>query len=122
VPVIIASKTRHTGAVTPPALGAETTIIEIAPQADDYIVEGYIDLRNLQPVDTLQVIEYMAVDGTNYGPFLIATFFGEQREPVARIHSKILVYSMKYKLTVTQQTGAPKTIPYAIIVEVLGTA
>jgi hypothetical protein len=122
MPVVIASKTRYADVVTPPEIGAETTVIEIAPQTDDYIVEGYLDLRNLEPVDTLQIIEYIAVDGTNYGPFLIATFFGQQREPVVRVHSKMLAYSMRYKLTVTQQTGVPKSIPYAIIVEVLGTA
>jgi hypothetical protein len=121
MPVIIASKTRHTGTVTPPEIGAETTVIEIGPQADDYIVEGYLDLRNLEPQDTLEVNEYMAVDGTNYGLFLPATFFGQQRAPVVRTHSKMLTYNMKYKLTVTQTTGVPKTIPYVFIVEVLGT-
>jgi hypothetical protein len=122
MPVIIASKSRYVGNVTPPAKGVETTVIEINPQQDDYIVEGYLDLRNLAPADILQVTEYMAVDGANYGPFLIATFFGSQRQPIVRIHSKMLAYNMKYKLTVTQQEGSLKTIPYAIIVEVLGTA
>ena len=44
MPVVVASKTRLYGSVTPPALNVEATVVEVGAQEDDYIVEGYIDL------------------------------------------------------------------------------
>jgi hypothetical protein len=122
MPIIIASKTRYSGSVTPPSLNTETTVIEITAQSDDYMVEGYLDLGALASEDTLVVKEYMAVDGVNYRTIYTVTYLGPVSDPIIRFHTKILLYNMKYKVTINQTTGTIRTIPYAIIVEVLGTA
>jgi len=44
VAVIVQSKTRYQGTVTPSSLNTETTVIEVKGATDDYIMEGYLDL------------------------------------------------------------------------------
>jgi hypothetical protein len=122
VPVIVASKTRYSGTVTPSALGAETTVLEITGQSDDYIVEGYLDLSALASGDVLEVREYIAVDGANYRILYRYSFSGAQSEPVLRLHAKTLLYNMKYKVAIVQTAGALRSFPYGFLVEVLGTA
>jgi uncharacterized membrane protein len=123
MPVVIASKSRFYGTVTPPALNTETTVIEISGQADDYIVEGYLDLSNLATNDALEVREYIAVDGANYRILYRYSFSGLQGEPILRLHAKTLLYNMRYKVTVVQTAGSTlKSIPYGFIVEVMGVA
>jgi hypothetical protein len=123
MPVVIASKSRFYGTVTPPALNTETTVIEISGQADDYIVEGYLDLSNLATNDALEVREYIAVDGVNYRILYRYSFSGLQGEPILRLHAKTLLYNMRYKVTVVQTAGSTlKSIPYGFIVEVMGVA
>ena len=119
--VVIASKTRYSGTVSPSAIDSETTVLEIPGETDDYIVEGYIDLSQLESGDEVVVREYIAVDGTNYQKFLEVTFSGAQNEPVIRFHSKILLYNMKYKITITQTAGTLRSFPYGFLKEVLGT-
>jgi len=121
VPIVIASKTRYTGTVVPPALGAEATVVEVPGAEDDYIVEGYIDLGALSSGDAAEVREYIAVDGVNYRVFLRHTFSGPVAEPVVRLHAKTLLSSEKYKVTITQTSGTLRSFPYAFVVEVLGT-
>ena len=53
--IIIQSKTRYSGTVTPSALNTETIVVDIPVQADDYMVEGYLDLSQLQSGDTVVV-------------------------------------------------------------------
>jgi uncharacterized membrane protein len=121
MPVVIASKSRFHGTVTPPSLNTETTVIEISGQADDYIVEGYLDLSNLANNDALEVREYIAVDGANYRILYRYSFTGSQSEPILRLHAKTLLYNMRYKVTVVQKAGSTlKSIPYGFIVEVMG--
>ena len=121
MPVVIASKSRYSGSVTPPALNAETTVVEIDAQSDDYIVEGYIDVSQLASGDVLEIREYIAVDGVNYRLFLKTTLSGPVSEPVIRFHAKTLLYNMKYKVTVIQTAGStPKSFPYGFVVEVMG--
>jgi len=122
VPVVVASKTRLFGSVTPPALNVEATVVEISPQEDDYIVEGYIDLSPLSEGDMVEVREYVAVDGANYQLFLRTLFAGPVPEPVIRFHAKTLLKFMKYKLAVVQASGAVRSLPYGFVVEVLGLA
>jgi hypothetical protein len=122
MPVVIASKSRFYGTVTPPALNTETTVVEIGAQSDDYIVEGYIDVSQLQSGDALEIREYIAVDGTNYQLFLHTTLSGSISEPVIRFHAKTLIFLMKYKLTIAQTSGTPRSFPYGFVLEVLGTA
>lgn len=120
--VVIESKTRYHGNVTPPSLGTETVVIEIAGEKNDYIVEGYLDLSQLGAGDSVDIVEYIAVDGVNYRPFLKSTFTGAQEQPVIRFHSKTLLNTMKYKVTITQSAGTLRTFPYAFIKEVMGEA
>jgi hypothetical protein len=120
MPVIIFSKSDYTGKITIPSLNTETTVLEVTGQTDDYIVEGYIDLSQLQSGDTLTVTEYIAIDGVNYQQFLSSQFSGPVSMPIIRFHAKTIQKNMKYKVTVNQSSGTPRTIPYGFIVEVMG--
>jgi hypothetical protein len=122
MPVVVASKSRYYGTVTPSALNTETTVIEIGAQSDDYIVEGYIDVSQLQTGDALEIREYIAVDGTNYKYFIRTTLNGPVSEPVIRLHAKTLLMFMKYEVTVVQTSGTLRSFPYGFVLEVLGTA
>jgi len=122
MPVIIASKTRYTGAATPSALNAETTVVEITAQSDDYIVEGYIDLGNLASGDAVTVREYIALDGANYRTYATVSYSGAVSDPIIRFHAKTLPNTARYRVTITQTAGALRSFPYAFILEVMGTA
>ena len=122
MPVVVASKTRYSGSVTPSALNTETTVVEITAQSDDYVVEGYLDLGALASGDTLVVKEYIAVDGANYRTYATVTYSGPVSDPIIRFHTKQLLYSMKYKVTITQTAGTLRSFPYGFIQEVMGTA
>jgi len=122
VPVVVASKTRYSGTASPPALNTETTVVEIGAQADDYLVEGYIDLSQLASGDAVEVREYIAVDGVNYKLYARVAYSGPVSEPVIRFHTKTLLCNMKYKVTVIQTSGVLRSFPYGFILEVLGVA
>ncbi|MCC6051324.1 MAG: hypothetical protein LM580_11480, partial [Thermofilum sp.] len=96
--------------------------LEIGAQSDDYIVEGYIDVSQLQTDDALEIREYIAVDGTNYQLFLRTTLNGPVSEPVIRFHAKTFIFLMKYKVTIVQTSGTIRSFPYGFVLEVLGTA
>ena len=120
--IVIASKTRYSGTVTPTDLNVETVVVEIGAQADDYIVEGYIDLSALASGDAVKVREYIAVDGVNYQLFCQVTYSGPVSEPIIRFHSKQLLYNMKYKATITQTSGTLRSFPYGFLLEVMTTS
>jgi hypothetical protein len=121
MPIIVASKTRYVGSVTPSALNTETTVVEITAQSDDYMVEGWIDLGNLASGDTVVIREYVAIDGTNYRLFIPpTTYSGPVDAPAIRFHTKQFTYNMKYKVTITQTAGTLRSFPYGFILEVLG--
>jgi len=120
MPVVIASKTPYSGTVTPSDLNVETTVVEMG--CDDYIVEGYLDLSQLQSGDSVTVCEYIAVDGENYQKFLCVDFDGPVSEPVIRFHAKTLLSNMLYKVTITQKSGILRSFPYGFIKEVMGTS
>jgi len=120
--VYVKSKQGIRGTVTVPSLNAETTVVEAGPQADDYIIEGYIDLSAMQAGDALEIREYIAVDGTNYAVYAYATLSGPQDQPVVRFTKKTLQAAMKYKVTVKQAAGTPRSFPYGFIVMVYGQA
>jgi len=115
MPVVIQSKNRFSGSVSPSDLNVETTVVEVGPESDDFIVEGYIDLSQLQSGDAVTVCEYIAVDGQNYQKFICTDFEGPLENPVIRFHSKTLLASMKYKVTVTQTQGTLRSFPYGFI-------
>jgi len=119
MPVRIGSKTDYVGSVTPSALGTETTVVEIGAQPDDYLVEGYIDLGAMGAGDQVVIIEYIAVDGTNYRPFVKATYSDAQEEPIIRFHTKTLYKNTLYKVTIKQTQGILRSFPYAFILQVL---
>ena len=121
MPVVVASKTRYYGLAVPSALNEEVAVVEIEPQADDYIVEGYIDLSQLVEGDEVVLREYIAVDGSSPRKFLEASFTGPVSEPVVRFHSKTILYFSSYKVTLTQVSGTLRSFPYAFVLEVLGT-
>jgi hypothetical protein len=120
MPVIIASKTDYAGNVTLSDLNVETDVVNIGAQSEDYIVEGYLDLSGLQSGDTLEVREYIAVDGTNLRRFLMATCIGPQDDPIIRFHAKVLYKTCLYRVTVKQTAGTVRTFPYAFVLEVMG--
>ena len=122
MPVVVASKTRYSGTVSPPALNTETIVVEITGASDDYIVEGYIDLSQLQSGDAVEVREYIAVDGVNYQLYAMVTYSGAVSEPVIRFHAKTLLYNMKYKVAIVQTQGTLRSFPFGFLQEVLGTA
>jgi hypothetical protein len=119
---VVASRSRYTGNLSLSSLNNETTVLEIAAQNDDYIVEGWLDLGNLINGDTVIVKEYVAIDGINYRLFTQVQMDGPIPEPAIRFHSKLFSYNAKYKVTITQTAGSPRNYPYSFILEVLGTA
>jgi len=120
--VYIKSKQDIRGTVTVPSLNTEAAVVEINPQENDYIIEGYIDLSSMQAGDTLEIREYIAVDGANYAVYAYGTFSGAQDQPVVRFTRKTLQAAMKYKVTVRQTAGTPRSFPYGFIVLVYGQA
>ncbi|MBS7658118.1 hypothetical protein KEJ20_03040 [Candidatus Bathyarchaeota archaeon] len=108
--ILIGNRTIYQGSITPTALNTETTIIEVADQAEPNIVEGYLDLSNLQDEDVLIVKEYINVDGENLRLYAQATYSGAQAEPIIRFHSK--TFQEGYKVTITQTSGTLRSIKY----------
>jgi hypothetical protein len=119
MPVRIRAKNRLQGSVTPSDLNVETDIVNFENQTDDYIVEGFISLRNLQVGDAVIIRNYVAVDGTNQDKSDEATFDGVQLVPVVRIPALTLAYNAKFRITVTQTSGTPRAIPYTIIQQIM---
>jgi hypothetical protein len=119
MPVVISSKTRYTGSVSPVSLNTETAVVDIPPQSDDYLVEGYIDLSTLAPGDQVVVREYIALDGTNYGTFATVTYRDPVGDPVVRFHTKTIPYNARYRVTITQTSGVLRSFYYAFILEVM---
>lgn len=120
--VVVVSKTEYSGTVTLTGLFVETVVVDIDAQPDDYMVEGYIDLSKLVAGDMVVVTEYIAVDGVNYNIFSQVTYSGPVSEPVIRLHTKTLLSSMKYRVTINQITGTLQSFPYGFVLEVLGAA
>jgi hypothetical protein len=120
MPVVVASKTRYSGTVTPSALNIETVVVDIGAQSDDYIVEGWLDLSAMRSGDTVVVCEYVAVDGVNLRRYACIAYSGVQSDPVVRFHSKQLLSHMLYRVTVTQTAGVLRSFPYGFLLEVLG--
>jgi len=120
VPVRIRSKTRLQDSVTPSALNTETDIINLPDQYDDYIVEGMVSLRNMAAGDNVILRIYVAVDGTTQEKVDEVSTSGVQDPPVIRVPAFTVPYNGKFRVTVTQTTGATlKSFPYVFIVQVM---
>jgi len=119
VPVRIRSKTRLQGSVTPSALNVETDVINLPDQYDDYIVEGYISLRNMATGDAVIVRLYMAVDGVTQDKVDELMTSGPQDPAVIRVPAATIPYNGKFRVTITQTAGSTlKSFPYVFIVQV----
>jgi hypothetical protein len=101
-------------------LNTETDIINLADQTDDYIVEGYISLRNMESGDSVILRTYIAVDGVTQDKADELPFTGPQDIKVVRIPAVTVAYNGKFRATVTQTAGATlKSFPYTFIVQVM---
>jgi hypothetical protein len=119
MPVRIRTKQRFQGSVTPSALNAETDILNLGDQTDDFILEGQISLRNMAAGDSVVLRSYVAVDGVNRDKMDEISFTDAQSIPVVRIPSTTLAYNSKPRITVTQTAGTLRAFPYTIIVQIM---
>jgi len=128
--VTIATKTDLSGTITPVGLSTETTVVAPGAQADDYIVEGYVDLSNMQLGDTVVLTEYVSLDGSTYLQLNQATFTGAQsggaNPPVQHFTSKTLFATVAgtkganlYKVTVNQTGGTVRAFNFSFGVQVM---
>jgi hypothetical protein len=120
MPVRIRAKLKFRGTVTPSQLNAETDIISLQTQPNDYIVEGFISLRNMESDDVVTIREYIAVDGVNSDLSDEVTISGVLHIPMVRVPAMTLPNDAKFKITITQTTGTTvKSFPYIFIVQIL---
>lgn len=113
--VKVVSRTIYTGDVTPSALDTETNVVDIAAQAEIYMIEGYIDLVNLASGDTELVAEYISGDGTNLRKYAENSYSGAQSTPILRFHTKTT--KGPYRVTIKQTGGTLRTVPYWFVRE-----
>jgi hypothetical protein len=122
MPVRVREKVRVTGTATPSALNAETDLINLGNQTDDYIIEGAIDLGGLASDDSVTIKVYFAVDGVNQRESDSKTFSGVQDCPIVRVLAHTLRYDAKIRVTITQTAGSTiKSFPYYFIYQILET-
>ena len=119
MPVRIKQKLRLVGTVTPSELNAETTVISLDVQSNDYIVEGFISLRNMSSGDSIIIREYVIIDGTNYDKTDEITFSAVPNIKVVRVPAITISYNGQFKVTITQTAGTVRSYPYVFIVQVL---
>ncbi|MHA1614178.1 MAG: hypothetical protein ACTSYJ_04990 [Candidatus Thorarchaeota archaeon] len=113
--VIISSKDILDGTVQPTALNQPALVVEISNQSDEYIVEGYIDLSQMQTGDEIIIEELLAVDGANQRLLTKSKFVNTQDEPIIRFHSKTIKRDGKYKVQLTQTKGTLREYPYYFV-------
>ena len=113
--IVIQSRERIRNTAKPTALGEEVVLIECPDQEDDYIIEGYIDLSQMQDGDEVTIIELIAVDGQTHQPYNVVTFANKQSEPVVRLHTKTIIKDGKYKVVLRQDKGTLREFPYYFI-------
>ncbi|HTT74269.1 MAG TPA: hypothetical protein VMG99_09055 [Thermoplasmata archaeon] len=119
--VYVATKTDSSGTLSPAALGTAYTVYSVGAdsQADDFLLEGYLDLRNMASGDTVQLLEYVNVLGNALEPFQENTYSGAQTLPVIRFYSKTLAKAGGYSVTLNQTAGTLRTYDWAFILQVL---
>lgn len=122
MPVRFASKTRFRGTLTLSALNTETNVVNVLPQTDEYLVEGWIDLSALQDGDEVIVREYVSFDGgTTWQKFHEQEYRGVQDFGALRFHTKGLDRSFAYRVTITQTAGTLRSFEYGFMVLVFET-
>ena len=121
MPVRIKEKHREQGSVTPSALDTETDLINLGDQSDDYIIEGQIDLSQLQSGDSVTIKVYIAVDGTNQRLVDKLDLSGAQEIPIVRVVAHTIPYNGKFRVTITQTAGTLRTFYYTFIYQIMET-
>lgn len=120
MPVRIRTKLKFRGTVTPQSLNAETDVISLQTQPNDYIIEGFISLRNMESDDMVTVREYIAIDSVNTDLSDEITVSGILHVPVVRIPAMTLPNDAKFRVTVTQISGTTvKSFPYVFILQAI---
>jgi len=119
MPVRIKSKTRVQGSVTPTAIGEETTVFSLDNQSDDFILEGFISLRELAQGDEVILRMYIAVDGSTSELADEIKLTGPITPSVLRVPAMTLAYNSKPRVTVTQTSGTLRTIRFTFIYQVM---
>lgn len=111
--VRIKTKERITGSFVVPGLNSEASMWVVdVDEDDDYIVEGMIDLSQVQDGDEVEFKSYVAVDGSNWRLLDIYRISGEPQVKVLRIPAMTVPYNGKYKVSVLQTAGSPKSFVY----------
>ncbi|RLG87297.1 MAG: hypothetical protein DRO18_03370 [Thermoprotei archaeon] len=121
MPVRIKKKERVQGSVTPTSLNGETDLINLGDQDDDYIIEGQIDLSNMQDGDKVIIRVYIAVDGVNQRKSDELDFTDAQDIPVVRVVAHTIPYNGKFRVTIMQTAGTLRTFPYSFIYQIMET-
>jgi Mg2+/Co2+ transporter CorB len=120
MPVRIRAKLKLRGVVTPQSLNAETDVISLQIQPNEYIIEGFISLRNIESDDIVVIREYITVDGVNSDLSDEITVSGVLHIPIVRIPAMTLSSDAKFRVTVTQTSGTTiKSFPYVFILQAL---
>ncbi len=88
-------------------------------QSGDFIVESFLDLRNMVSGDTVVVREYTAVDDSNSHIYQQATISGTQVSPLIRFHGKTFYKGNLYRVTLKQTGGTGKSYPVTTSMQVL---
>ena len=113
--VQVASRTVSKGSVTPAALDVETDVVSIVAQGEIYMVEGYLDLVNLEAADVLVVREYISADDANERQYATNSYSGSQSGPIVRFHTKTT--QGPYKVTIEQTAGIERAVLYWFVRE-----
>jgi len=113
--IIIAAKEVIAGTASPTALSQPTTVIDLGAEADEYIIEGYIDLSRMNSGDRVSLQESLIINGASRVTLTDASFAGALPEPAIRFHSKTMKRDAKYRVTLTQWDGTLKDYPYFFI-------
>jgi hypothetical protein len=120
MPVRIRAKLKLRGVVTPQSLNEEIDVINLQIQPNEYIIEGFISLRNIESDDMVIIREYVAVDGVNSDLSDEITVSGVLHIPMVRIPAMTLPNDAKFRVTVTQTSGTTiKSFPYVFILQAL---
>lgn len=115
MPVIVTNLVKYKDTLTP-ELSVETDVVSIPAGDHPFMVEGYIDLSNMEDGDTVTIKEYISADESTWSLYASQTFSGQQAEPLLRFHMKTVPM---YRVTITQTSGTAKQFKYWFIKEEL---
>ena len=117
--VRIKRKEEYRGTVTPSDLNVETDLINLGTYENAIILEGYVDLSQLQSGDSVKLVIYIAVDGSNRRKLDTIAVDGPLDNPVVHLLSMTLPKDAQPRVTITQTQGTVRSFPYWFVVQVL---